>query len=120
MAMAVMTLAQGMRVFGVVHHARLQIELRKLGGAPATRRKSRAAALSAARDLLDAAQGESGLMFRVVQPIGRPTVVRMELLFVLTSERRRLAELRRAFDSVPVKTDVNFGIYPADSLNPRG
>ena len=69
---------------------------------------------------LNAAQRQGGLMFRVLQPIGRPAVVSMEAVFVLTSERRRLSERRRAFDGIPPETDVHFRLRPTHLLNPRG
>src|ERR1700684_4725803 len=59
-------------------------------------------------------------MLRVLQPIGRPAVVSVEAVFVFTSDRRRLEELRRALDSIPPETDVHFGFCPTHLLNPRG
>src|SRR5579872_6653307 len=69
---------------------------------------------------LNAAQRQGGLMFRVLQPIGRPAVVSMEAVFIFTSERRRLSERRRAFDGIAPETDVHFRLRPTHLLNPRG
>src|ERR1700691_334865 len=69
---------------------------------------------------LNAAQRKGGLVFLVLQPIGRPAVVSMETVFVFTSDRRRLSERRRAFDGIPPETDVHFRLRPTHLLNPRG
>ncbi|MGD0757444.1 MAG: hypothetical protein ABR921_00965 [Candidatus Sulfotelmatobacter sp.] len=69
---------------------------------------------------LNAAQRKGGLVFRVLQPIGRAAVVSMQTVFVFTSDRRRLSKLRRAFDSIPPETDVHFGFCPTHLLNPTG
>ena len=82
-----MALAQRMRVFGVVHHDRLQIKFRKWCTSSA-RENHDLPLLRMLHPDLNAAQRKGGLMFRVVQPIGRPTVVMVELLLIVTSDRR--------------------------------
>ena len=116
-----MTLAVRMQMFRIVHgHARLRIKSRK-GWCAISAGENHGPPFSGGdRPDLNAAQRQGGLMFRVLQPIGRPAVVSMEAVFVLTSERRRLSERRRAFDGIPPETDVHFGLRPTHLLNPTG
>jgi hypothetical protein len=76
MAMAMMALAVGMQVFRVIHDARLHVKPSKWCASSANEN----------RPDLNAAQRKGRLMFRVVQPIGRPTVVMVELFLIVTSD----------------------------------
>jgi hypothetical protein len=88
MAVAMMTLAVGMQVFRVIHHAHFQVKASKLAVRLQRKRKPRAVVLPAGpRSDLNAAQRKGRLMFIVVQPIGRPTVVMVELFLIVTSDR---------------------------------
>ena len=87
--MDMMALAVRMQVFGIVHgHARHQIKSKEVRVVcHQCRRKSRAV-LFHGGDCpdLNAAQRKGGLMFRLLQPIGRPAVVMVELFLVVASD----------------------------------
>src|ERR1035437_9731497 len=67
----------------------------------------------------DAARGKRRLVFGFVQPIWRPAVVKVELVFILSSNRHGLGVLRAVLDGFPGEADADFRFRPAHPFNPR-
>ncbi len=88
-------------------------------GVMSVRNKSRLTAVRR-RPNLNVAQGKRRLVFDFVHPIGRPAVVRVEPVFILSSNRPGEQILRAAFDGFPGEARIDFRIRPAHTFNPRG
>jgi hypothetical protein len=64
-------------------------------------------------------QGKGRLLFGFVQPIWRLAVVTMELVFIFPSAWAGFRVRRGVLDDVSREANVDFGISPTYSLDPR-